>query len=72
MDLASIPQPQMQWDASNPLEAWKKLRQHVELSKVLSQKKKRNRRFDIYFYGQEKRADIFRILGLSAKIKVNR
>ena len=31
MDLAGIPQPQMRWDASNPLDAWKKFRQPVEL-----------------------------------------
>jgi hypothetical protein len=31
MDLAGIPPPQMNWEATNPLEAWKKFRQHVEL-----------------------------------------
>jgi hypothetical protein len=67
MDLAGIHPPQMNWEATNPLEAWKKFRQHVKIifGGPLAEKS------GIYHCGQGIKDVVSTILGLSRRKKVN-
>lgn len=60
MDLAGILQPQMQLDASNPLEEWKKFRQHVELNfeGALVEKEEKQKIRYLFLWAGEKRRDV--------------
>lgn len=67
MDLADIPQLQMQWDASNPLESWKKFRQHVELifqGPFVEKEEKQKIRYLLLWAG-EKGRDVYNTWTLS-------
>lgn len=61
MDLAGIPPPQMNWEATNPLEAWKKFRQHVELifGGPLAEKPEKQKIRYLLLWAGDKGRDVF-------------